>query len=430
MVFSHLEAAWARLRLKLQLRLDKEKAMFGTSSDLLRLAEELAPTARQLRESLHQIPELRWEEEETLEFIRKYVASCSARNPTTVWDFSTRPFQYTGGLVIDARFNESAKRIGLRADVDGLLITEETGLPFASRNKGKMHACGHDFHAAWLLTALEAAMSGKVKPVHNLRFVFQRAEENPITESGGARLVKEGVCEGVSQFTGLHIGATGEKGKLFSRPGRMMANSDRVRIQIACRGGHVAAPERNSNAIDIMTDIHVALRGLAVRHLGALEPCSLVPAISNSGTASNVRPGTGEIWYANRQFLDDEKRLAFEAKIDSVVRGLVAQYPDASVELEFVHGHPALFNDESAFETVRANLLEAGLSVDDVDPILGGEDFAHYGRACPSSYWLLGAAQDGVGENSPDHHEATFNPADVHKEGVAFWLAVMTGQLR
>ena len=105
-----------------------------------------------------------------------------------------------------------------RADVDGLPVPEETGLPYASIHPGRMHTCGHDAHTAMLLGTF-AALVGDVRPARNLRFVWQRAEENPVTESGGAMLVREGGCEGTSRVYGLHVDANAPSGQFVSRAG-------------------------------------------------------------------------------------------------------------------------------------------------------------------------------------------------------------------
>lgn len=375
------------------------------------VAKETGEYVVRIRRVLHQIPELRWEETRTLEAISKEITSA---------DPSAEIVTKKGGIWVDLTFNPDFDQILFRADVDALPIQEETG---PSKNDGVMHACGHDIHTAMLLGAFKAIAEGKVEPTHNLRFVFQRAEENPITKSGGATLVEEGVLEGISQVYALHIKPLHEAGTFFSRPDTAMANSDRIHLVVKCSGGHVAYPHHGSNAIDITTDIHVALRGFDRRFLGGLEACALVPTVSNSGTASNIRPGKADIWYACRQFLDEKQREELAQAIQRKVNLVVSGYPDATLEYDYVKGHPNLVNNPESVAQVGDLLWAAELKVEITEPILGGEDFAHYLKEVPGSKWDLGAYQEGTG----DSHTSTFNPDEsVFWKGVLFWLLLAT----
>src|SRR3989339_474089 len=151
------------------------------NEQLRRLAEAQQEFVVDIRRVLHQIPEVRWEETQTLKAICTYVlGSTPSGGDTEIYMYD----HLDGGIVVDVNFPGCTDRILFRADVDGLPIAEATGLDFASTN-GMMHACGHDFHPAMLLGAFRAIMSSAVvRPTRNLRLVFQRAEENPITPSG------------------------------------------------------------------------------------------------------------------------------------------------------------------------------------------------------------------------------------------------------
>jgi amidohydrolase len=182
-------------------------------------------------------------------------------------------------------------------------------------------------------------------------------------------------------------------------------------------------PHNGSNAIDIVTDIHVALRGFDRRVLGALEPCSLVPAVSNAGTASNIRPASAEIWYAARNFLPEDRRDQFAQAIRERVAQVVAGYKDATFEYQYVKGHPMLFNTESHVVSVSRLLRDAGVMVEGITPQLGGDDFAYYTQKCPGAYFLLGANKEGAG----DHHTPTFDVDEsTFKFGILYWLLLAT----
>lgn len=391
---------------------------------LVALAQAAQPYVVEIRRELHQYPELRWQEERTLTFIKLCLSLVNINREQKP---EIEIHRTEGGIWADVTFNPNFDRILLRADVDALPIQETTGLPFASKNAGVMHACGHDIHAAMLIGAFKLILENDVPVQHNLRFVFQRAEENPIDgRAGGLILKKEGVLEGVAAAYAQHIWATGKPGIFLSRSGPALANSDRFKITIKCTGGHVASPHHGSNAIDIATDIHVALRGFDTRFLGTNEPTSFVPAISNSGTGSNIRPSQAEIWYAVRNVLGPHERAAFHQAIAERVKAVVASYPDATVACEPIYGHPALANSPASYEQVKKLLTAAGQTTEKIELLMGGEDFAHYLElqgGVPGCMWMLGAAQEGGG----DHHTPTFNPDEsVFWRGVLFWLLLAT----
>jgi len=388
---------------------------------LSQAAAQVAPWATAIRQTLHQIPELRWEETKTLDAIRESVLEIDRSNAFVYHSAE-------GGIWYDYIMDENLPFRLFRADVDGLPIMEKSGVPFASLN-GCMHACGHDVHPAMLLGSMKAIADGNVKPTKNIRFVFQRAEENPITPSGGRVLVEEGVLNNVEDAHALHVWP--EKGfpagTFGYRSGVMLANSDRVHIVITCAhgGGHVAYPNQGSNAVDIAADILVGLRGFGERYFDPGEQYSFVPAMVQVGKTSNTRPGKGEIWLSARNFRDDQGRTEFEKAIQNRVAAVAGAYPDAKAEVKYVRGHPMLYNNPEDVETIHILLKTAELDLKKVPLVSGGEDFAHYLKECPGSMWLVGVYQDGCG---PIHSE-TFNPDEKGIEyGILFWLLLATQQ--
>ncbi|MFA6445814.1 MAG: amidohydrolase, partial [Candidatus Paceibacterota bacterium] len=381
------------------------------------------------RRYLHMYPEIRWEENETLAYIRRQLELNLAAIEPSPFIFS----EMTGGLVVDLIIPGKTEMVLFRADVDALAVSEQTGLPYTSKVPGKMHACGHDMHSAMLMGAIvgiSRAMQVGYIPTHNIRFVFQRAEENPVTESGGASLVKGGVLEGVKEAYGLHVWATGEAGTFLSRSGVTLGNSDRMKIEIKTTGGHVAMANEGVNAIDVVSSILNGLSGFGGRFLGDTEPVSIHPTIVNSGTASNVRPANAEMWYSARNFLGPDKRKAFHEALKARVCAIARVYPDPNlkVNVTIINGHPTLQNTAPEYEKTKLMLDNAGFKTIGIEPQLGGEDFAWYLKlqgGVPGVMWMIGANQEGCG----GHHAPTFNPSEsVLKDGVHFWLLLAYGE--
>ncbi|HPE85030.1 MAG TPA: M20 family metallopeptidase [Chlamydiales bacterium] len=369
-----------------------------------------------VRRDLHKIPELGWHETKTLQYIKNEIAKLL---PLLVYD--ARLVELEGGIYLDIDVNPDAERFLFRADIDGLPIQEQTGLPFSSEHEGLMHACGHDCHAAMLLGFLRSVASG-FEPTQNLRLVWQRAEEIITSQSGGARLVEEGICDGITKAFGLHVSTPHENGVFFSRSGPMLANAAHLFIEIKCTGGHVMRPDFGSNAIDIVTEIQVAMRSFAQLTLGSSAPINFVPSQSNAGRIFNVMPDKAELWFSIRNFLEPRELRLFLCKLRAKIESIVSSFKDGKVNaFEFYQGFPVCANDQACKESVEKILHSHGFETQETEQLYAGEDFAFYTEHCISSFWMLGVKQ-GPGH---DHHTPLFNPEESKLwQGVAFWLAL------
>lgn len=372
-----------------------------------------------IRRHLHKYPELSWKEEETVSFIKGELETL-LKNYKVSYSLKEK----TGGLILDITFSPSFDRILFRADIDALPIQEETNLPYSSLIPNRMHACGHDCHVAMLLGMIKLLTSKSITCAHNLRFVFQRAEEFIFKKSGGFTLVKEGVLSGISKVYGLHISSTRESGVFFSKPDAMMANSSSISFSVKCLGGHVMNPQNGSNAIDVLTDIHVHLRGFIARQLGGKETISFIPSISIAGNTVNIMPEYGYATYAFRNYLPDDKKSAFFKALEKRLHQIVKTYPNTTLHsFEVCSGYPPLINNVESYEYVDHLLKAEAFETRLTELAFCGEDFSYYLKQLPGSYWLLGAKQ---GEGY-DHHTSLFNPSEsVLWMGTAFWLMLAT----
>jgi len=392
-------------------------------TELLDVAQEQQGYVEEIRHELHKHPETRWEGNWTHDFLKRQIDDFTLGDDK--WSF----MELEGGLVFDYTIKPGAERRLFRAEMDALPVHEKTGLSYASQRHGKMHACGHDANSAMLLGAMRAIAAGNAEPTANLRLVFQEAEENPgeepIAMSGGETLVQEGVLDGCDSAHALHIWVLDKPGVFSSMPGEVMGNSGRIRMDINIEGGggHACMPNMGSNVLRITQAIQSRMDTFAAMNQSPFNPVALVPVILNAGSASNVMPATGVLWYACRTMLPRDQHFALMDEIEAEVKGVVGGYSNATVRVTKIGGHPALINDDADYRRVHDLLDEAGETVKVAQPALGGEDFTHFLHKVRGSYWYLGANQEGSG----NHHAPTFNPDEkVFHKGVHFWLELAT----
>ncbi|OGF22245.1 hypothetical protein A2Y83_04935 [Candidatus Falkowbacteria bacterium RBG_13_39_14] len=381
------------------------------------IAKGLEGYVLNVRHQLHSHPETRWETGWTRNFICEQVEEMG---------FSPRRIE--SGVVVDIDAG-ATERILCRADFDALPVSEMTGLPFASEIPGVSHACGHDVGVAMMLGFLKAIADKAITPTKNLRIFFQDSEENPGTsprpESGGEVAVREGVTKDIDRAYALHIWshAGTESGAFLSRPGAMLGNSGRIHFRIKCSGGHVACPHTGVNALRVCNEIMNRLSTFGARHFEPTQPMTLEPAVLNAGKGSNVMPGEAEMWWGFRTLLprSEHETMAnlFMTEVRYVVAGMGAEVKD----VQLIHGHPSVINSKPAYESMCGLLEAGGEKVAEIEPLLGGEDFAHIAMNVPSAMFMLCAHTPGSG----DHHAATFNPNEAEFwRGVHFWLLLAT----
>jgi len=393
---------------------------------LKKVAREQEGYVVELRRALHSHPETRYETETTRRRILDEIHAAIAGNQGNA--VIREPRESKGGIVIDIDVEGNRDRVLFRADFDALPVSEMTGLPYAARREGISHACGHDAHTAMLLGFLRSVSEANIAPVHNLRLVFQDAEENPGMPpepvSGGDLLVQEGVLDGIGAAYALHIwtGDEAHHGMFLSRPGALLGNSGRVRFLFTTSGGHAGRPHMGVNALRVAHAVMSRLDMFAARFFSPAEPVALEPVILNAGTGSNIIPARAELWYGFRTLLPRDRHAEMMEKCIGEARA-VAESMDAGLEATPFSGHPALMNDPAQFSRVAALLRENGQQVMESPPMLGGEDFAHYLYGVPGAMFTLEAYTPGSGRQ----HTPLFNPDEtVFWKGVLFWAILAT----
>lgn len=337
--------------------------------------ERLAQRLIQVRRELHQQPELSNEEFQTTDKLRRWLAEAGI----TVLDL---PLQT--GLIAEIGSGRGPV-VAIRADIDALPIEEDTGLPFSSVIPGRMHACGHDFHtagilgAAYLLKAQESELAGTV------RILFQPAEE---TGHGAIAVLESGGLRGVDAIFGLHNNPDLPAGSFGTRSGALTAGVDRFVITVLGKGGHAAQPERGQDTIVTAAQIITSLQTIASRLTSAVESVVVSVTRIQGGNTWNVLPGVVELEGTVRTH-NEAIRLAVPRQIKQIING-VAAAAGAEAQLEWIPGPPATVNDPRWAGFAAATAARLGLTVFELDPQMGGEDFAFYLQQLPGAFVNIG----------------------------------------
>jgi amidohydrolase len=335
------------------------------------------------RRHLHRRPEPSFEEHETAAFVARTLAGFAGvevERPTAT--------SVLGRL----RSGRPGPTVALRADIDALPISEESGVEFASERPGVMHACGHDGHTAMLLGAARELAAAEL-PGGEVRFIFQPAEERA---PGGARpLVEAGVMDGVDFVYGCHLWTPLALGKVAAVPGPFMAAADFFALTVTGRGGHAGLPHAATDAVVVASALVTNLQHVVSRELDPLQPAVITVGSLHAGDAPNVIPGRAELRGTTRSF-DPEVRERLPELIERTAAGVCAAH-GAEHTLDYTMGYRPVVNDERATALVRA--AAGGEQLQDIAPIMGGDDFSAYLEHAPGCYAFVGA-----GGEFPHHH--------------------------
>ena len=345
-----------------------------------------------LRRDLHRVPELGLAEHETGRRLRAIVERYAA----------VRSIAGTG-LVADIGPADAPLTLLLRADMDGLPIGEETGLDFASRHPGLMHACGHDAHMAALAVAGRLVAARPPRGLR-VRLLFQPGEEG---RGGALRCIEEGVLEGVDVAFGLHLWSGLPVGQVAVGAGGVMAGAVELTLRVVGRGGHGGMPEQTRDALVAGADLVAALQTVVSRRMSPLEPVVLSLGAFHAGEAFNVIAETAELRGTVRTLSPAAER-AVEGHVREIAAGIGATH-GVAVDVDWrVHCVPVV-NDAGVAATVRAAAEATGLfdAVPADARTMGAEDFGYVLERVPGCFVFVGAGP-ADGSVAEPHHSPRF----------------------
>jgi amidohydrolase len=351
------------------------------------------------RRTLHQTPELGFEEHVTAAFVASRLRELKLEVETGV--------ATTGVVAVLRAPRASSPPVLLRADMDALPIEEEGGRPYGSTVSGKMHACGHDGHMAMLLGAATVLAACVDRLPRDVVFCFQPGEEG----FGGAEaMIREGVLarHGVAEAYGLHLWSLFPAGTIHVRPGATMAAQDEFVATLRGRGGHGALPHRAIDPIVAAAQAIVALQSVVARSIDPIQPAVVTVGSFHAGSAPNVIPDDATMHGTMRSF-DEGVRTTLRTRVREVLEGSAVA---AGCRLDFdLHpGYPAVVNDAAAVERVRrhAAAVVGEARVIEPDPMAAAEDFAYFLREVPGAFAFVGAGNEARGITAP-HHSPRFD---------------------
>ena len=333
---------------------------------------------------LHAHPELSYEEHETTTKLKELLS----RNKIKLLEL---PLPTGAAAEIGS---QDGPLVALRADIDALPITEETGLPYVSKIEGRMHACGHDFHtaavlgAALLLKEKESALPGKV------RIIFQPAEEAP----GGAKKVLEtGILDEVQAIFGIHTSPLFPVGTLGLSSGPVMAAVDRFVLRFQGTGTHAAHPDRGVDDIPLAAHFISALQTIVSRNSDPFAANLVSITRITAGNTWNVLPETAELEGTVRS-LTPENRQLIKDRLYALAQNEAEAF-GAKVAIDWIQGPPPTINDKAWTNLFLDVARKQGFTLQEAPKSLGGEDFAYYQEKLPGVF-----ASIGTGLSAPNHN--------------------------
>ncbi len=372
---------------------------------------ELLPEITAWRRDFHEHPELLYDVHRTAGRVADLLREFGC-------DEVTEGVGRTGVVgVIKGRTDSKGCVVGLRADMDALPIIEQTGVEYASKTPGKMHACGHDGHTAMLLGA--AKYLAETRNFDGTAIViFQPAEEGG---AGGEAMVLDGLVDRwkIDEFYGMHNMPGMPVGQFSIRPGAMMAAADQFDITVTGKGGHAAKPHECIDTTLTAAQIIVALQSVVARNIDPLKNAVIsVCVVSTDSTAHNVIPQVVQLKGTARS-LAPEVRDQLEEGIRRVATNIAAAM-GAVADVDYQRGYPVTMNDPQA--TDWAADVARGIAGDinmDMQPMMGGEDFSYMLNERPGAYiWV------GNGDTAMVHHPA-YNFNDEAIPAGSSWYAGM-----
>ncbi|MBA4535679.1 amidohydrolase [Bacillus aquiflavi] len=347
----------------------------------------------EIRRYLHQHPELSFQEVETAQYIKNFYENLK---------IDVRSDVGGNGVVAKIYGKKPGKTVALRADFDALPIQDEKDVPYKSLTSGVMHACGHDGHTATLLILAKTLHEMRHELAGTYVMIHQHAEE--FAPGGAISMIEDGCLDGVDVIFGTHLWSLTPIGRIQSRVGPLMAAADRFEITIQGAGGHGAEPHKTKDAIVTASQLVVNLQQIISRKVNPIDSAVLSIGSFVAGNAFNIIADKATLTGTVRTF-NSEVRDSIEKEIERIVEGTCFT-ANCTYHYKYHRGYPAVKNykDETNFLFNCAKQIPEVTTIEEIEPHMGGEDFAYYLQHVKGCFFITGAQPHDPAKAFPHHH--------------------------
>jgi amidohydrolase len=382
----------------------------ANQAEIDRQIQDLEPEVIRLYRHFHQHPELGFKEFRTAEFIETCLA-----------DLGLDPFRSAGtGVVAVLDSGNPGPTLILRADMDALPVTEDTGLAFASTTPGVMHACGHDAHMAMLLTAARVLVARRTEFKGKIKLVFQPNEE----AAGAIYMIEEGIMENpkVDAAMGIHIWSGIPSGQVGISTGTVMGGLDVFKLRINGKGGHTGYPHQALDPVIAAAGVIQAVQAVQTREMDAREPTIIMFGRLSAGEKANIIPTHADLEGTIR-FLTALPEKSPDNPTQKFIRICqhICQAHQCTCAIDIDHENIPLVNDAHMVQMARRTAIRVFGSPDAVveSRYIAGEDFSEFSSRVPGVFMFLGCADPAKGTDVSHHHPAFAIDETVLTKGVA-----------
>jgi hippurate hydrolase len=380
-------------------------------------ARGLLPETITLRRRIHENPELGLDLPLTTQSVLDALSGL---------DVQIEHGRSNSGLMVTLKGPSQGGTVLLRGDMDALPMQEDTGLSFASKQPGRMHACGHDAHTAMLAGAVKLLHANRARLAGSVKFMFQPGEEG---YHGALRMIEDGLLDGSPKpdaAFAIHVTTNAPAGVVTSKAGAIMASTDEVQITIRGKGGHAALPYLALDPVPIAAEIVMALQAMVTRRISPFDPVILTIAKIEAGTTRNVVPETASLLGTLRSLSETSRRIAREG-IERVATK-IAEAHGGRAEVTLTRGYNVTINDGRmvalASDAAHAVLGEKSF-IRMPAPIMGAEDFSYVLERMPGCMVFLGVSPTANPiEAAPIHSNRMTLEERAMANGIALYAAV------
>lgn len=350
-----------------------------------------------IRRDLHQIPNVSFDEEQTADYIKKFYKELNMKITN---------FGKGYGFVVDIDSGNPGKNLAIRADFDGLAVEEVNDLPFKSKNKGVMHACGHDAHTAYLMVLAENLEKMKSKLTGKIRILHQPAEE--VSPGGAKGMIEAGVLDGIDNVIGIHVMSTLETGEIGYHSAEAQTGRSNFTLTFKGKGGHASMPQISNDAIVAGSYFVTEAQTIISRRVGPFDVASLtIGSFDGVGSYNAIKESVtlkGDV-----RVMKETTREMVRKEVETMVQGIEKTF-GVEATLDYDDNYPVLYNNPQLLSEAMNSLRNAKIpqikKIEDCGPQDPSEDFAYFAKEKPSAFFYIGCDVND-GEVHP-HHSPNF----------------------